>query len=167
VNWPITEAEPCDAVAINRVVNLAYRVEDFFKNGDRTDVREVAEYLVSEAFLVARNEDDDIVGAVRVSVHEQRGHFGMLSVDPAYQGTGLGRALIHAAERYCSDRACTWMDLEVVNHRIELPDLYRRFGYEISGEAPWPDDAMEELKMPAHFIVMSKQLTPALEESLG
>ena len=167
MRWNIVEAQACDAVAINRVINLAYRVEDFFKHGDRTDVREVSDYLVSETFLIARNDDDDIVGAVRVSVHEARGHFGMLSVDPAYQGTGLGRALIEAAEHYCSNLGCTMMDLEVVNLREELPPLYRRFGYEISGEAPWPDDANEDLKVPAHFIVMSKQLTPALEESLG
>lgn len=167
MNWTISEAEACDAVAINRVVNLAYRVEDFFKVGDRTNVREVADYLLTETFLVARNGDDDVIGAVRVSVHDDRGHFGMLSVDPTAQGAGLGRALIDAAERYCAERGCTWMDLEVASPRLELPALYRRFGYEVSGEAPWPDDALEELKTPAHFIVMSKQLTPALEESLG
>ncbi len=167
MTWIIAEAEPCDAVAINRVVNLAYRVEDFFKVGDRTDVREIADYLLTETFLIARNGDDEIVGAVRVSVDGERGHFGMLSVDPVAQGTGLGRALIAVAESFCAERGCTWMDLEVASPRLELPALYRRFGYEISGEAPWPVDALEELKSPAHFIVMSKQLIPALEESLG
>lgn len=167
MNWTICSAEACDAVAINRVVNLAYRVEDFFKVGDRTNVREISDYLMTETFLIARNDDAEIVGAVRVSVHEQRGHFGMLSVDPVAQGTGLGRALIEAAERFCADRGCTWMDLEVASPRLELPDLYRKFGYEVSGEAPWPDDALEELKAPAHFIVMSKLLIPTLEESLG
>ncbi len=89
MNLDIVPAEACDAVAIARVVNAAYRVEDFFKVGDRTDAREVAEFLLHETFLVARDEDDAIVGAVRVSTDGERGHFGMLSVDPSAQGTGL------------------------------------------------------------------------------
>lgn len=152
----IVPAEACDAVAINRVVNEAYRVEDFFKVGDRTDVREIAEFLLTETFLVARDEDDDIVGAVRVSVHEGRGHFGMLSVAPGAQGTGLGRILIEAAEAFAKEHGCTWMDLEVASPRTELPPFYRKFGYEISGKAEWPANVLHELKSPAHFVVMSK-----------
>ena len=41
----IVVAEACDAVAISRVINAAYRVEDFFKVGDRTDVGEVADFI--------------------------------------------------------------------------------------------------------------------------
>jgi ribosomal protein S18 acetylase RimI-like enzyme len=167
VTWTISLAEACDAVAISRLVNRAYRVEDFFKVGDRTNVREVSDYLLTESFLIARDEDDNIVGAIRVSIDGERGHFGMLSVDPSAQGTGLGRTLISSAERYCGERGCTWMDLEVASPRTELPALYRKFGYEVSGEAPWPDDALDELKSPAHFIVMSKRLAAVLEESHG
>ncbi len=168
MTWTISAAEPCDAVAINRVVNLAYRVEDFFKTGDRTNVREVADYLLSETFLIARDEDDSIIGAIRVGVHGERGHFGMLSVDPAIQRSGLGGALIAAAEQFCAGRGCTWMDLEVASPREELPALYRKFGYEVSGTGEWPEEAAEELKFPAHFVVMSKSLQAfALEESVG
>ena len=53
----IVVAEACDAVAISRVINAAYRVEDFFKVGDRTDVGEVAAFIERETFLVARGED--------------------------------------------------------------------------------------------------------------
>ncbi len=95
----IAPAEACDAVAIARVVNAAYRVEDFFKVGDRTDAKEIAEFLLHETFLIARDEDDAIAGAVRVAISDDRGHFGMLSVAPTAQGTGLGRALILAAAR--------------------------------------------------------------------
>ena len=157
----IEEAEACDAVAINRVVNAAYRVEDFFKAGDRTNVREIAEFLLRETFLVARDEDDEVVAAVRVSVHGERGHFGMLSVAPAAQGTGLGKALIAAAEAFCAERGCAEMDLEVASPRTELPPFYRKYGYEVSGRAEWPAEALHELKSPAHFIVMSKRLPAA------
>lgn len=158
MTWSILVAEACDAVAISRVVNAAYRVEDSFKVGDRTNPREVAELLLVETFLVARDDDDAIVGAVRVNVDVDRGHFGMLSVAPEAQGSGLGRALIEAAEAFARERGCAWMDLEVASPRAELPPLYRKFGYEVSGQAEWPQDALHELKAPAHFVVMSKRL---------
>ncbi len=156
MTYPITAAEPCDAVAINRVINAAYRVEDFFKVGDRTDVREVAEYLLHETFLIARNADDDIVGVVRVSTHGERGHFGMLSVAPEAQGTGLGRRLLESAEAFALERGCTCMDLEVASPRVELPAFYRKFGYEVTGRAEWPEKELNLLKAPAYFVVMSR-----------
>lgn len=158
MNQEIVPAEACDAVAIARVVNAAYRVEDFFKVGDRTDAKEIAEFLLHETFLIARDEDDAIVGAVRVSVFGGRGHFGMLSVAPSAQGTGLGRALIAAAETFARERGCTVMDLEVASPRTELPPFYRKFGYEVTGTAEWPAHVLHELKSPAHFIVMSRAL---------
>ena len=158
MTFRIVAAEACDAVAINRVVNAAYRVEDFFKTGDRTNVREIAEFLLTETFLLARDEDDVVVGAVRCSHHDERGHFGMLSVAPEAQGRGLGRVLIEAAEAWARERGCAWMDLEVASPRLELPPFYRRFGYEVTGLSEWPETVLHELKYPAHFVVMSKQL---------
>lgn len=158
MTYRIVAAAACDTVAINRVVNAAYRVEDFFKAGDRTNVREIAEFLLDETFLVARDADDDVVGAVRVSQDGDRGHFGMLSVSPEAQGTGLGRTLIAAAEAWATERGCSWMDLEVASPRLELPPFYRKFGYEVTGRSEWPVEALDELKFPAHFVVMSKRL---------
>lgn len=154
----ILPAEACDAVAITRLINAAYRVEDFFKVGDRTDVREVADYLLHETFLVSKDEDGTIVGAVRVSVSGERGHFGMLSVAPAAQGSGLGRRLVEAAEAFCREAGCTTIDLEVASPRTELPAFYEKLGYTFAGTAPWPEDALDELKSPAHFVVMSRPL---------
>ncbi len=158
MSYSFALAEACDAVAIARVVNAAYRVEDFFKVGDRTDAREIAELLLTAVFILARDEDDELAGAVRVSVNGERGYFGMLSVAPASQGTGLGRRLIEAAEAHCAERGCSWMDLEVASPRDELPPFYRKFGYEVSGRHEWPQEFLDQLKSPAHFIVMSKRL---------
>lgn len=164
MSYLIAPAEPCDAVAITRIVNAAYRVEDFFKVGDRTDVREIADLLLTQTFLIATDEDEEIAGAVRVSVKDGRGYFGMLSVAPGAQGAGLGRQLIEAAERFCSERGCSWMDLEVASPRLELPPFYRKFGYEVSGRSEWPAEALDQLKSPAHFIVMSKALAAGIGE---
>ncbi len=161
MTYVVAEAEACDAVAVNRVINAAYRVEDFFKTGDRTDLREIADLMLRETFLVARDEENVVVGSVRISIELERGHFGMLAVDPSTQGSGLGRALIEAAEGHCRNQGCTWMDLEVASPREELPPFYRKFGYEVSGRAEWPEHMIYQLKVSAHFIIMSKPLVSA------
>ncbi len=75
---------------------------------------------------------------VYVVIHGETGYFGMLSIDPARQGHGLGRQLIAAAEAHCRNAGCRQMELEVVNLRTELPPFYRRFGYAESVTRPFP-----------------------------
>ncbi len=149
-----------DAPAIAALVNLAYRVEDFFKAADRTSEAEVRQLLVDETFLIARADDGSLAGVVRVSVHGDVGHFGMLAVAPQFQGRGLGRALVEAAEAWGRAAGCTTMTLEVASPRTELPPFYARLGYEPAGTKPWPETGLHELKQPAHFLVMSKSLGP-------
>lgn len=151
-------AAPGDAAPIAAVVNLAYEVEDFFKIGDRTDVAEIERLLASDAFIVADAAAGELAGAVYVRASPPRGYFGMLSVHPATQGTGLGRKLIEAAEQHCGQRGCTDMDLSVVNLRTELPAFYARFGYRISGTEPWPEDDLHRISRPAHFITMTRRI---------
>jgi len=148
-------AGPGDTAAITAVVNLAYEVEDFFKIGDRTDVAEIEGLLAEAAFIVADFEAGELAGAVYVRSTPPRGYFGMLSVRPALQGTGLGRKLVAAAEEYCVQRGCTEVDLSVVNLRTELPAFYERFGYRRSGTEAWPEDELHRISRPAHFITMT------------
>jgi ribosomal protein S18 acetylase RimI-like enzyme len=107
------------------------------------------------SFLVLE-ENGTVVGSVYVQVHGDTGYFGMLSIDPARQGQGLGSRLIAAAEDHCRDAECRTMELEVVNLRTELPPFYRRFGYAEAGTRPFTEH--ERTKLPCHFIVMSKAL---------
>ena len=157
----IRTALPGEAPVITAIINRAYRVEDFFKIGDRTDEPEVRRYMAADMFLVAEDNSGRIVGSVRVSGHDGQGHFGLLAVEPDQQGSGLGRRLIDAAEAWARERGCTSMWLEAVNLREELPPYYRRLGYEISGTQPWPEDSLERISRPAHFIIMNKQLAAA------
>jgi GNAT superfamily N-acetyltransferase len=152
-------AIPADAEALAALISLAYRVEDFFKIGDRTDAAEVREKMKSGVFILLEDADRAIAGSVYVAAHGGIGYFGMLSIDPPRQGRGLGARLIAEAEDYCRRARCTEMELEVVNLRIELPPFYRRFGYVERGTRPFTDT--ERASQPCHFIVMSKPLTPA------
>jgi GNAT superfamily N-acetyltransferase len=151
----IRVATPAEAPALASLISLAYRVEDFFKIGDRTDADDVRRRMRSGDFVVIEDEGG-IAGCVYVTRHDDVGYFGMLSIDPARQGQGLGSQLIAAAEARCRDAGCRTMELEVVNLRTELPPFYHRFGYVESGARPFTDT--ERTSRPCHFIVMSKPL---------
>jgi GNAT superfamily N-acetyltransferase len=107
-------------------------------------------------FLVLEDPPGTLAGCVYVKRKGDRSCFGMLSIDPALQGKGLGRALVDEVESRARAAGCRHMDIQVVNLREELPPFYRRLGYVETGTAPFPDD--EHTTKPCHFILMSKAL---------
>ena len=149
-----------DVPALVRLINRAYRVEDFFIDGDRTHEAEVRMRLAKPdaAFLVvpAAGDAETLAAAVYLEVHGARGYFAMLSVDPAYQKRGLGRMLTEAVEAHCRARGCAFVAIEVVNLREELPAFYARLGFTPDGTAPFPDPA--KLTRDAHLVLMSKPI---------
>jgi GNAT superfamily N-acetyltransferase len=157
--WNLRPAHAGDIAALRELIDLAYRVEDFFIDGNRTDGEDMDADLREGTFLLAETATRELEGSVFVRVAPPRGYFGMLSVHPAAQGSGLGRFLVRAAERHCRDRGCTEMDLSVVNLRTELIPWYARLGYAESGTEPFP--APEKLKQPAHFVLMTRHLEAA------
>lgn len=148
-------ASSADVNAVVRVVNAAYEVEKFFVSGDRTDVETVARLMTKGAFLLTRDESGGVTGCVYVELRQDRCYFGMLSVDPARQGTGLGRRLVEDAEEYAREHGCRFMDIRVVNLRTELPPFYRKLGYEERGTEPVEDPRALQ---PFYFVLMSKAL---------
>ncbi len=154
-------ATEADTQALVSLINAAFQVERFFKVGERTDTIDVTAHLKTGRFLLLEDEAG-IAGAVYLEVRpaedgELHGYFGMLSVDPLRQRSGIGRRLIAASEEFCREQGCRVMDLSIVDLRTELPPLYEKFGYRISGSAPFPADEMP-VKQPCCFVNMSKPL---------
>ena len=144
-----------DADAIARLVNMAFLVEQFFIERDRTNPETVRSMMDKGKFLLAEDAPN-ILGCVYLELRGERGYFGMLSIDPSRQRMGVGRQLVETVEKYFRDAGCKFSDLKIVNVRTELHTLYRRLGYVDSGTAPYDDPT--PTKMPVHFIAMSKQL---------
>lgn len=144
-----------DVPALARLINVAFRVELPFIEGERTNPDGVRAYMAKGKFLLAE-DSAGLAGCVYVELRGDRGYLGLLGVDPLRQGAGLGRKLMDAAEKYFREAGCRAVDLRIISPRAPLPAFYRRLGYAETGTAPFAPEA--PLKVPAHYILMSKSL---------
>jgi GNAT superfamily N-acetyltransferase len=151
----IRVAEIAEAEGLVNLINAAFRVEKFFIDGDRINLDQVRSLFPKGEFLVP-DEDAPPAGCVYVEQRGERAYFGLLSIDPARQRSGLGSRLVAAAEDWGREKGCRFMDLRIVNLREELPRFYRRLGYVEDGTDSFPADA--PTKLPCHFVNMSKTL---------
>jgi GNAT superfamily N-acetyltransferase len=158
-----------DVPALVRLINRAYQVELFFVTGKRTSTEEIHErlsrpggrFLVIDDDRLQRTDDEriggpELAGAVYVQAKGDRGYLAMLSVHPVRQKTGLSRILIDAAEQYCREASCRFLDLDIVNLRTELTGFYARLGFVPFDTAPFNDP--HRLTRPAHLVLMTKPL---------
>jgi GNAT superfamily N-acetyltransferase len=148
-------AQGADVEALAALINIAFRVELPFIEGDRISPGGVREYMKKGKFLLAE-DSTGLTGCVYVEVRGDRGYLGLLGVEPKRQGTGLGRKLMDAAEQFFRDARCVAVDLRIVSARTPLPGFYRHLGYVETVTAPFPHDV--PAKVPCHYIVMSKSL---------
>lgn len=151
-------AENQDAESITALINAAFKAaEGFLMDRDRITLESVQSFLQAGKFLLAEPDGDGpLPGCVYVELRGERAYLGLLSVDLKQQKSGLGSALMNAAEEYCAKAGCRFMDLQLINLREELPGFYRRRGYVESGVAPLT--AGISPKVPCHFVKMSKPL---------
>jgi GNAT superfamily N-acetyltransferase len=152
-------ASPPDVDALVSLINTAFVVERPIFGGDRTSPEGVRGYLERGTFLVAEDLNG-LAGCVYIELRGDRGYIGLLSVEPARQGSGLGRILMQAAEDFCREEKCVAVDLRVVSARTPLPAFYRHLGYAATHTSELPADAHPRIS--CHFIHMSKKLEPIL-----
>jgi ribosomal protein S18 acetylase RimI-like enzyme len=152
----IRMATEADFDPLLALTNTAFEVERFFKIEDRLNPSMLRSYFDKGNFLVLE-EGGRLVASVYVERKGDRAYLGLLAVDPSQQKRGLGRRLTAAAEEFAREMGARFMDLTVVNVRTELPPIYEKLGYRITGTAPFPADQMP-VTQPCHFICMTKEL---------
>jgi predicted N-acetyltransferase YhbS len=150
-------ADAADLPAITQLINQAFSVELFFKAGDRITLNEVQRLFDKGRFMVLE-ENDEIQGTVYLELRGERSYLGLLSTNPNRQRSGIGTRLTIAAEEFARESGCRFMDLRVVNLREELPVIYQKFGYQVTGIEEVAVEAGQHFTQPAHFIIMSKEL---------
>jgi GNAT superfamily N-acetyltransferase len=155
-NIYIRQASDVDVEELTRLINAAFVVEQVVFDGDRVDDLGVRAYMSGGTFLVGE-DSDGLAGCVYIETRGTRSYLGLLSVQPARQGTGIGRQLVTSAEEFARGSGSYVMDLRVISARGEqLLPFYQRLGYEFVRNEPFPADLTT--KAPSHYILLSKPL---------
>jgi ribosomal protein S18 acetylase RimI-like enzyme len=150
-------AEKADIARLVPMINAAFAVETFF-DGTRTDETRLAAMMKKGTILIAEDARGELLASVYLESRGTRGYLGMLAVDPAHQGRGLGRMMMEAGEEHFRRMGCEAVDITVLNLRAELPPIYHRLGYVESGTEEFHPSAPLKPGVECHCIVMSKRL---------
>lgn len=167
-----SKATIADLEDLEKLVNSAYRGDHSRKgwtteadllDGVRVTRKSLESLLQQEgsAILLLRDADGRLTGCVNLQQKADRYYLGMLTVEPEIQGAGIGKQLLHLAERYVSEKGGKTIEMTVISRRTELIAWYQRHGYRDTGKkAPFPtgDPAFGIPKVPLEFIVMEKML---------
>ena len=134
-------------------------------DGQRTDAAAVRDIIASsKGGMLLAEEGSDLTGCCRL---ERRGpndaYFGMFSVRPTRQGHGVGRAILHEAERVARDEwGATRMSITVIRQPDDLLAWYERLGYQLTGVTepfPYGDERFGIPTRPdLEFVVLAKSL---------
>ena len=172
---PVRLARSDDAPAIVALVNSAYRgdssrvgwtTEADLLGGQRTDEIAIRDFLAGapqQRMLLSEDLAGSLQACVQLQNRSDHAYLGMLTIRPTLQASGLGRALLAAAE---SDVQTAWgssrMVMTVIEQRDELIAWYERRGYARTGGKaafPYGDPRFGEPKRPdLRFVVLAKNL---------
>ena len=150
-------AEAADRPRLIQLINAAFSIETFFE-GTRTDEERLAAMMAKGRILMAEDGEGRLLASVYIERRGKRGYLGMLAVDPARQGEGLGRCMVQAAENRFREQGCEAVGITVLSLRPELLPLYRRFGYVETGTEEFKPSRPLRPGVQCHCIVMSKRL---------
>ena len=163
----ILAAMSADAPALKSLVEGAYRGDSARRgwnheadilDDERITLEEIEGMLADPAVsvLIARGEDDALLGCVAVTRKDERlGYLGTFCVDPGLQSGGLGSRLLAAAEEHARALGIRAMEMTVITEREVLIAWYERRGYSRTGETrPFP--VLRD--PPIEFTVLEKPL---------
>ena len=143
-------ATETDIPALVALVTSAYR-GDVSKQGWTTEAdmldgqRVDAEVLRRDverprSRILVGERDGVLLACAHVAEEDGTGYFGMFSVRPDLQGSGMGKALLAEAERIAAEEwKLPTMRMTVIDIRDELINFYERRGYRRTGiKKPFP-----------------------------
>lgn len=124
---------PDDAARVTQLLaELGYPDNDV----DSVRARLKAWAALADSAVFVSERDGAVVGVIAVSVIPYLERDGSLArivalvTAQSARGTGVGRELVGAAERYAHEKGCVRMEVTSANRRSDAHAFYRRLGYE-------------------------------------
>lgn len=139
-----------DIDAIVELVQSAYRgdasrvgwtTEADILDGQRIDRSMLTAMLANPvAMFLLAEFDDTLIACCEMQDKGDAAYFGMFSVTPSMQGSGVGKDVLAEAERIARDEwHCGHMEMTVIDVRDSLIAWYERRGYVRTGlHSPFP-----------------------------
>ncbi len=94
----------------------------------------LAHILKSVSHFVVAEIDDRVVGHAFSDIYGGHGHLIRLVVDPAYQRRGIGEQLLRESLLYQNAMGASPLTLNTQIDNASSQALYRRYGYQLTGE---------------------------------
>jgi GNAT superfamily N-acetyltransferase len=160
------------AAGLVRLINRAYAAGEagLWKGSvDRTDLAEITAAISAGQMLIARNAEGHILGCLRTRrLDPSTADVGLIGVDPATWGSGIGRILLAAAEALAHSDGATTMQLELLVPRTgthpdkqRLHGWYTRRGYAVTQTIPmetYLPQVAPLLTTPGDILILTKPL---------
>jgi GNAT superfamily N-acetyltransferase len=92
-------------------------------------VESVRHRLETMTVLVARNDQNRIIGTVGAAAHGTEGHIRGMAVVPSFQGDGVADQLLEAIESELNAAGCSRVKLDTTAPLARAIRFYERHGY--------------------------------------
>lgn len=134
-------------------VGFKYEGQERYNSTDQ-----LLELIKNGNMTVALDKDtSEVVGCVYYPLFYDDSGIKRLYFGPlGSKRKGVGKYLIQLAEEKAVKEGCKSIDIRVVNVRSDVLPMYKKNGYVIYGEAPFPEP--EVCTREVHFILMRKEL---------
>lgn len=144
VDISFRKAHKGDVAGIVNLVNTAYRgdtsrlgwtTEAELLDGQRTDQGEISALIEGrDSIILVGVKNGEVVASLHLKRAPDGAKLGMLAVQPALQGAGIGREFLRMAEEVAKIKwGAKKIKMDVISLREELITYYERRGYKRTG----------------------------------